>query len=222
MSNIHLRDKDLSLSARGLLSTMLSLPPDWNYTIRGLASICKEGEKAVKSTLDELKQHGYLVVTKHSPDESHKTYWYEYDVYEDPLILQESTKPQVSQAYPSEGVDQEGVVGEGLLGGRQINIEGLSTNEASTENISPSQKRTKRKAKPFVPPTLEEVQAYVSEKGYHFSAQSFFDYYSASNWHFANGKPVKSWKQCCVTWENNGYSSGRRRAVSSSDYRDYD
>ena len=43
MSNYHLRDKALSLKSKGLLSMMLSLPEDWNYTTRGLAKICKEG-----------------------------------------------------------------------------------------------------------------------------------------------------------------------------------
>lgn len=52
-------------------------------------------------------------------------------------------------------------------------------------------------------PSVEEVRAYVTEKGYHFDPQHFFDYYSASGWKMQSGKPVKSWKQCCVTWERN-------------------
>ncbi len=52
-------------------------------------------------------------------------------------------------------------------------------------------------------PTLEEVKAYVQERGYHFDPQHFFDYYDASGWKMQSGKPVKSWKQCCVTWERN-------------------
>lgn len=59
-------------------------------------------------------------------------------------------------------------------------------------------------------PTLEEVKAHVEEKGYHFDPQQFFDYYEASDWHFRNGKPVKSWKQCCVTWEGNCKASARK------------
>ena len=47
MSNYHLRDKNLSLKAKGLLSMMLSLPDGWHYTIRGLASICKEGVESI-------------------------------------------------------------------------------------------------------------------------------------------------------------------------------
>ena len=47
MSNHHLRNANLSLKAKGLLSMMLSLPEDWNYTTRGLAKICKEGVDAI-------------------------------------------------------------------------------------------------------------------------------------------------------------------------------
>ena len=51
MSNHHLRDKALSLKSKGLLSMMLSLPEDWNYTTRGLAKICKEGVDAIGGAL---------------------------------------------------------------------------------------------------------------------------------------------------------------------------
>ena len=60
MSNYHLRDKNLSLKAKGLLSFMLSLPEDWDYSINGLVSICKEEETAIKSALKELKINKYL------------------------------------------------------------------------------------------------------------------------------------------------------------------
>ncbi len=60
MANFHLRDKSLSLKAKGLLSLMLSLPEDWDYTTRGLASICKDGLDGICATLKELEKHGYL------------------------------------------------------------------------------------------------------------------------------------------------------------------
>ena len=58
MSNYHLRDKRISLKAKGLLSMMLSLPDDWNYTTRGLAKICKEGVDAIGGALRELENCG--------------------------------------------------------------------------------------------------------------------------------------------------------------------
>ena len=59
MSNHHLRNGKLSLKAKGLLSMMLSLPEDWNYTTRGLAKICKEGVDAIGGALRELEPAGY-------------------------------------------------------------------------------------------------------------------------------------------------------------------
>ena len=61
MSNHHLRNGKLSLKAKGLLSMMLSLPEDWNYTTRGLAKICKEGVDAIGGALRELETAGYIV-----------------------------------------------------------------------------------------------------------------------------------------------------------------
>ena len=124
LSNYHLKDKGLSLQAKGLLSVMLSLPDDWKYSISGLAAISKEGKKAIKSTLDELKEHGYLVVTKHAPKAGDRYISYEYDVFERPV----STKPQVGQAYPSVGLQGEGLQPEGLLDGNLLNTQVQMTN----------------------------------------------------------------------------------------------
>lgn len=63
MSNHHLRNRTLSLKAKGLLSLMLSLPEDWDYTTKGLAQICKEGVDSISTALKELEKHGYL--TRH-------------------------------------------------------------------------------------------------------------------------------------------------------------
>ena len=61
MSNHHLRDKSLSLKAKGLLSLMLSLPEDWDYTTKGLACICKDGVDSICATVRELEGAGYIV-----------------------------------------------------------------------------------------------------------------------------------------------------------------
>lgn len=85
MSNTHLKEKEMSLKAKGLLSVMFSLSDNWNYSIDGLVSICKENETAIKSTLDELKTFGYLTVTKLMPNETKSgRIEYVYDIYEIP------------------------------------------------------------------------------------------------------------------------------------------
>lgn len=82
MSNYHLQDKNLSFKAKGLLSCMLSLPDDWNYSIRGLASISKEGIKAINSILKELEENYYL--KRERKQENNGRFYYEYNIYETP------------------------------------------------------------------------------------------------------------------------------------------
>ena len=70
MSNRHFREKQMSLKAKGLLSEMLSLPDDWDYSIAGLAAINKESVTSIKSALAELQDFGYLIIEKFYPDKS--------------------------------------------------------------------------------------------------------------------------------------------------------
>lgn len=85
MSNFHLKEKEMSLKAKGLLSMILALPDNWNYSIAGLVSICKENETAIKSALKELKTFGYLKVVKKMADETETgRIEYEYIIYEEP------------------------------------------------------------------------------------------------------------------------------------------
>ena len=96
MSNHHLRDKNLSLKAKGLLSVMFSLPDSWNYSIPGLCAILKENETAVKSTIKELKATGYLVVDKKKPckEEGRSKFEYIYNIYETPQDVSDNSNNQ--------------------------------------------------------------------------------------------------------------------------------
>ncbi len=82
MSNYHLRDRNLSYKAKGLLSFMLSLPEDWDYSINGLVAISKEGIKAVRNILQELQNCGYLIIEKKQNEIGQ--FEYEYLIYETP------------------------------------------------------------------------------------------------------------------------------------------
>ena len=83
MANYHLRDKRLSLKAVGLLSKMLSLPEEWDYTTRGLAAICKDGVDAIGAALKELESCGYLVRHRLRDDRGRMRDT-EYVIYESP------------------------------------------------------------------------------------------------------------------------------------------
>ena len=82
MSNHHLRNRELSLKSKGLLSLILSLPPDWNYSLSGLCAICKESQTAMRSALKELEKYGYLIRNRRK--NALGQFEYEYIVYEIP------------------------------------------------------------------------------------------------------------------------------------------
>ena len=102
----------------------------------------------------------------------------------------------------------------------------------------------KKPKKKFMPPSYEEVKAYIDEKRLNVDAQKFFDYYEAGDWHDGNGKAVKSWKQKCLTWDkhdtgsrsckdkpkeegehgrsSSGYAGSHRRKAPRKDCTDWD
>ncbi len=83
MSNYHLRDKSLSLKAKGLLSQILSLPEDWDYTLSGLCYINRESKDAIRSAVNELERAGYI--ERHqTTDEGGKFSSNEYIIHEQP------------------------------------------------------------------------------------------------------------------------------------------
>ena len=94
MSNHHLRNTSLSLKAKGLLSLMLSLPDNWDYTTKGLASICKDGIDSICSAVKELEQHGYIVRERVRNGKGQLT-TIEYTILEQPeTALPEQEKPK--------------------------------------------------------------------------------------------------------------------------------
>lgn len=85
MSNYHLRDKNLSYKAKGLLSFMLSLPEDWDYSINGLVSISKESRDGIRSILKELQEHHYVEIEKVRGNKGY--FEYNYLIYEIPHFI---------------------------------------------------------------------------------------------------------------------------------------
>ena len=86
MSNHHLKNKELTLKAKGLLSQMLSLPEDWDYTLSGLSAINRESKDAIRSAVNELEKAGYIR-RRQTVDERGKFSGNEYVIYEQPQPL---------------------------------------------------------------------------------------------------------------------------------------
>jgi hypothetical protein len=83
MSNTHFKEKGMTLKAKGLLSLMLSLPDDWDYSVAGLVSLSKDGKDSVMNALTELEDLGYLKRTRLIDDKG-RFAGYDYDIYENP------------------------------------------------------------------------------------------------------------------------------------------
>lgn len=98
MANHHLRNKELSLKAKGLLSLMLSLPEDWDYTVKGLAYICKDGIDSINGTIKELEEQGYVLRKRLRNDKGQLTTT-EYTILEQPQSLDTSVS-QPKQEKP--------------------------------------------------------------------------------------------------------------------------
>ena len=129
MSNHHLRNANLSLKAKGLLSMMLSLPEDWNYTTRGLAKICKEGVDAIGAALRELEGAGYIVRHQRR-DKSGRITDTEYVIYEQP-------QPDMSQPdTASPDTENPDMVKPDTEKPAELNIEKSNTQKSITDGSS--------------------------------------------------------------------------------------
>lgn len=194
MSNYHFRDKNLSLKAKGLLSQMLSLPDEWDYSVDGLVAINKESKTAIQSTLKELEKCGYLVRTK-----THDKYGrinYVYDVYEEPCKETPRTENPITVNPCTESMPQ--------LNTNKSNTKELNTNKQNTKNKGETTQKPKNKK--FVVPSVEEVKAYCEERKNGIDPERFVDYYEARGWMIGKNH-IKDWKACVRTWERNtGYN----------------
>ena len=131
MSNHHLRNANLSLKAKGLLSMMLSLPEDWNYTTRGLAKICKEGVDAIGAALRELEAAGYIVRHK-LRDRQGRISDTEYVIYEQPQLRKPDTdSPDTENPY----MDKPDTEKPAELNIEKSNTQKSITNGSSTDSI---------------------------------------------------------------------------------------
>lgn len=136
MSNRHLRDRSLTLKAKGLMSQMLALPEGWDYSIAGLAAINKESEAAIKTALKELKAAGYLVITKRTPDQTESgRFEYIYDLYEDPDQAPQSQETE-KQATEKQEVEIQPLEFQPIENRRQLNKDKSNTKELNTEELN--------------------------------------------------------------------------------------
>lgn len=143
MANHHLKNKELSLKAKGLLSMLLSLPDNWKHSLAGYASICKDGVDGVRAGINELEKNGYIVRTR-LRNEQGKFGQVEYTIFELPQdmpkeeipTLENPTLDNPKQVLPKE--DEPILENPLLYNTKLLNTKELKTKEINTEILNPN------------------------------------------------------------------------------------
>lgn len=152
MSNHHLRNTELSLKAKGLLSLMLSLPENWDYTTKGLSLICKDGIDSINGGIRELEANGY-VIRRRLRNEKGQLTTTEYTIFEQPQTLDigdnlpEGENPILDNPMQEKPVQGKPIVenpildkpkqGEPILGNpHQLSTNILNTNSLNTDLLN--------------------------------------------------------------------------------------
>lgn len=203
VDNYALRDGRLSLKARGLLTTMISLPDNWKFSEIGLCAILpKDGQSAIRSGLKELESNGYLTRTRvrGSDGRISEVVWTICD------------KPQLE----NQSVDNQSLDNPNLGNQPQLNTYKSNTDLSSTEQSNTYDIGRKRPTPRFVPPTIEEVRAYCQERKNNVDPERFRDFYEANGWKQGRGKPIKDWKAAVRTWERNDTQRGGTNNAGST------
>ena len=143
MANHHLRNKALSLKAKGLLSLMLSLPDNWDYTTKGLAMICKDGVDSICSTVRELESAGYIQ-RRRIRDGHGRLAEIEYTILEHPAEPEISPKRENPVLENPEQVEPEQEKPEqekpvALLNTKKSKTQKQNTDRSNTQSFLPSE-----------------------------------------------------------------------------------
>ena len=137
MSNYHLRDKTISFKAKGLLSMMLSLPEDWDYTLAGLARISLEGKDAVRAAVVELEKAGYIQ-RRQTTDKAGKFGSNEYIIREYPASHEPPPEgPSPAQPLPENPTTENpSTVSTQTENPTQINKDPVKKEKSITDSVS--------------------------------------------------------------------------------------
>lgn len=187
------KDYTLSAKAKGVACQLLSLPPTWDYSVKGLVTLFNDGEASIRSALGELEEAGYL--HRERVREQGKLGKCIY-------VITDTLKPE------KPNVENPLVENPVVENPAQYNTKESNTNKSNTKRYR------------FTPPTVEEVQEYVNEKGYKVNAQRFVDYYSSKGWTIGRNSPMKNWQAAVRTWASNDFNKSKEPQSSGNPWWD--
>lgn len=187
-------DENLSLVEMVVYSIILGFSQDGNSMFMGttgyIAKACRRTRQRTCDILSGLVKKGYIEKIEYRKGNVVKPCY----VALCPKGVIEIKNP-LQRARPEEETNQS-----------QECTVSSPTNKSTTNRPKPSTR------KPFVPPTRDELIAYMKEKNLHFRVDKFFEWYESSNWHDTKGEPVKDWKARARAWSLRGYDLEKPRS----------
>ena len=234
VDNTILKDKNVSMKAKALHITVMSLPSDWNFSISGLVSIFKEGERAIRSGIQELIEFGYCNFTKVKGDKGYFIYQYEFLEQQNPLMQNaqsvENAHVQNADVHFAdvENADVENAdVHNSHIYKELINKE-FTDKELKEEAFLKKASKTPR----FQIPTESDVILYLQEelcsKYQKFknlpACESFFEkwffYYESNGWKVGRNQ-MKDWKASIRQWLSKDYSASKEEKLDESSFENW-
>ena len=197
-----IRDNRLTLKDLGLLVRLLSLPDNWEFNERGLYSIFEQdGKTSIRTGLKNLERLGYLK-REQKQQKNGKFANIEWSIYDTPQNPR-SEKPR------SEKPNTENP--------RSENVTQYNTNQSITNNSITNREGKEKTASRFIPPTLEDVQAYCQERKNTVDPGRFIDYYASKGWYIGKNK-MKDWRAAVRNWERSQKAAPTPQNTNEIDY----
>lgn len=157
--------------------------------------------RGIRTALDKLKDAGLVIVGNYNKSPYDRTQWYALTEKAEALLGLDTSICQKRQMKTSDTTN------ENVTNDKPIpNINTVVNTSINTdEGAKPKRQR-------FVPPTLEEVEAYCKERGNAVDPRKFLDYYEMTGWRTKGGATIKDWRACVRTWERNTQGTPTRRS----------
>ena len=206
ISNAIFQDKRLNEADVGLLCVMLSLPPDWQFSVAGLCAIRPQsGRDKLAASIKRLENAGYL---QRSPQRDGGKFVHTVWEITDTPSTEKPSPEKPSPDFPKE---------TNTLSNKELNKKEL-TEKRNSESVP----REARERTPFVAPSVEEIESFCSQEQLSIDAQKFVDNYAAKGWTIGS-TPVHDWKALVRKWaredqEKPAAKQIRSRIPSDDDY----
>ncbi len=229
VDNTILKDKNVSMKAKALHITVMSLPSDWNFSISGLVSIFKEGERAIRSGIQELIEFGYCNFTKVKGDKGYFIYQYEFLEQQNPLMQNAHVEnaQSVENAHVQNADVENADVQNSYIYKELINKE-FTDQELKEEALLKKASKTPRFQIPTESDVILYLQKELSTKYQKFknlpACDSFFEkwfsYYESNGWKVGRNQ-MKNWKASIRQWLSKDYSASKEEKLDESSYENW-